>query len=210
MACFTAIRVFVLLFAAVALALAVVGVLMPFFMVPSSRTNTVAALNTTVRSSSFSVANDMPTLRRFSLLAGAPPAKSTMTLWKLKYGTAVGNTSSVDLRDEYFSCYSGNMLIQSAEGIAVVTCVLAAANFLLSTFTFAFSAVVKFPLALYFFLSAATAAVTFGLMLNLYLHGWCDDTSLKAAEWDFALGFFFFVISCGVSLISSVLTMFVD
>lgn len=210
MTCYTAVRVFVLLFSIISLALAIVGVFEPFFIVPASRQSTLDALNQTVLSASFDPATDAATLQRFSQLAGAPPAKSKMTLWKLTYGTSQDNRTSVDLRDEYFSCYNGNMLIQGAEGIAVVTCVLGAANFILSAFTFAFSAVVKFPLALYFFLSAGAAAATFGIMLHLYLHGWCDDASLKSAEWDLNLGFICFVISCALSLISSVLTMFID
>jgi hypothetical protein len=210
MACYTVVRVLVLIFSVVALALALVGVFVPFFEMPTSKQATLDALNKTVRSRTFNVTRDRDALARFSQLAGSPPAKSTMTLWKLKYGSAVGNASSIDLRSDYFACYSGNMLIQAAEGIAVVTCVLGAANLIMSAFTFTFSAVVKFPLALYFFFSAGAAAVTFGIMLNLYLHGWCGDASMKSAYWNLASGFAFFVVSCSFSLIASVLTMFID
>lgn len=208
--CYTAVRVFVLIFSIVALAFAIVGVFVPFFHVPANKQTVLDELNSTVSSSSFNVTANKATLERFSQLAGSPPAKSTMTLWKLKYATAVDNTTSIDLRDDYFACYAGNMNIQAAEGIAVVTCVLGAANFILSVFTFTFSAVVKFPLALYFFLSAGAAAVTFGIMLHLYLHGWCGDASLKSSYWNLTLGFAFYVVSCAFSLIASVLTMFID
>lgn len=210
MVCYTVVRAFVLIFSVVALAFAIVGVFVPFFAVPSNKQAVIDELNATVKSADFSSPKDDATLRRFIHLVGSAPAKSTMTLWKLKYHRAVEGLTSLDLRDDYFSCYSGNMLIQAAEGIAVVTCVLGAANFILSAFTFNFSAVVKFPLALYFFLSAAAAAVTFGIMLHLYLHGWCDDTPLKSSYWNLNLGFAFFVVSCAFSLVSSVLTMFID
>lgn len=208
--CYIAVRVFVVIFSIVALALAIVGVFVPFFSMPSNKQTVVNELNATVSSSTFNVTKDRATLQRFSQLAGSPPAKSTMTLWKLKYGSAVDNVTSIDLRDDYFACYTGNMNIQAAEGIAVVTCVLGAANFIMSAFTFSFSAVVKFPLALYFFFSAGAAAVTFGIMLHLYLHGWCGDASLKSAYWNLALGFAFYVVSCAFSLVASVLTMFID
>ncbi|KPA73481.1 hypothetical protein ABB37_09801 [Leptomonas pyrrhocoris] len=210
MACYTVVRIIVLILSIVALAFAVIGVFVPFLVVPASKQNELDALNMTVRSPSFDISKDAATLQKFSQLAGSPPAKSTMTLWKLKYGNARDGTTTVDLRDEYFSCYAGNMLIQAAEGVAVVTCVLGVANLILSAFTFTFAAVVKFPLALYFFLSGAAAAVTFGIMLNLYLHGWCGDASMKSSYWDLTAGFAFYVISCVLSLVASVLTMFID
>ncbi|KAK7201800.1 Amastin surface glycoprotein [Novymonas esmeraldas] len=209
MKCRIFIRVVVLLCAVIAVALAVVGVFMPFFEMPSTVNSTVQSLNTSLHSPSFNVATEASTLQRFGALIGGPPANSKMTLWKVTYGTS-GANNSVDLRDDYFTCYKGNMLIQAAEGVAVVACALGAANLILSIFLFLFSAVVKFPLSVYFFLSAAAAAVTFGLALNLYLHGWCSVPPLQSSEWNLSLGFAFFVISCGVSLIGSVLTLFSD
>lgn len=202
---YTAVRVTVMVCSVIAVALAVVGTLMPFFTMSSGVTATIASLNATIHSSGFNITTDADVLAQFGMLVGGAPAGTKMTLWQL----TSGNTT-VDLRDNFFTCYSGNMLIQAAEGIAVVTCVLAAADFIMAIFLFLFSAVVKFPLALYFFLSAAAAAVTFGLALNLYLHGWCGLQSLKTTKWDLSFGFVFFVVSCVASLLASILTMFAD
>ncbi|KAG5475283.1 hypothetical protein LSCM1_03396 [Leishmania martiniquensis] len=202
----TIIRTAVLLCAVIALALSVLGVFMPFFEMPASVESTLDTLNATIHSPSFDIETDKATLERFGLLAGGPPGKSKMTLWKLIYATSKAGTP-VDLREDYFTCFHGNMLIQTAEGMSVVSCVLAAANVIMAIFLFFFSAVVKFPLAMYFFLAAAAAAVTCGVALHLYLHGWCNTPSLKACEWNLSVGFAFFVVSSGVSLIASALTM---
>lgn len=209
MQCCTITRTCVLLCSAVALALAVLGVFTPFFEMPASIGRTVQLLNATVQSSTFNIETEKASLERFGLLVSGPPAKSKMTLWKLTYASS-GAKASINLRDDYFTCFQGNMLIQTAEGIAVVTCVLGVANFIMSIFLFLFSAVIKFPLVVYFFFAAAAAAVTFGLALNLYLHGWCTNLPLKTQEWNLWYGFVFFVISCGASLIASVLTVFSD
>ncbi|CAC9498939.1 Amastin surface glycoprotein [Leishmania donovani] len=209
MQCYTITRTCVLLCATIALALAVLGVFTPFFEMPASIGRTVKLLNASVQSPTFNIETDKVTLERFGLLVSGPPANSKMTLWKLTYGSS-GANASINLRDDYFTCFQGNMLIQAAEGIAVVTCVLGAANFIMSMFLFLFSAVVKLPLVIYFFFAAAAAAVTVGLTLNLYLHGWCTTPALKTQEWNLWYGFAFFVISCGASLIASVLTVFSD
>ncbi|GET89699.1 hypothetical protein, conserved [Leishmania tarentolae] len=209
MRCYTITRSLVLVCATIALAFAVVGVFIPFFVMPSSIVETVNSLNSSIQSPTFNIESGKATLERFGLLASGPPAKSVMTLWKLTYGSSENDTS-ITLRDDYFTCFRGNMLIQAAEGIAVVTCVLSAANFIMSVFLFFFSPIVKFPLVVYFFLAAAAAAVTSGLTLHLYLHGWCTNTSLKMQEWNLSSGFALFVISCGVSLIASVGTVFSD
>ncbi|KAG5499202.1 hypothetical protein JIQ42_04014 [Leishmania sp. Namibia] len=209
MRCKTIICTAVLLCAMAALTFSVLGVLMPFFEMPASIESTIQSLNATIHSPSFNVETDKATLARFGLLAGGPPAKSKMTLWRLTYAASGGDTS-IDLRDEYFTCLRGNMLIQAAEGISVVACVLGAANFIMSIFLFFFSAIVKFPLAVYFFLAAAAAVVTLGLALDFYLRGWCSAQSLKACAWNVSVGFAFFVLSCGASLIASVLTFFSD
>ncbi|KPI88006.1 hypothetical protein ABL78_2882 [Leptomonas seymouri] len=207
---YTSVRICVLIFSIVALVLAVVGVFMPFFTVSSSKQSTLDSIKANVLSSSFDPSKDAHMMQRFIELSSSSPPESVMTLWTLKYGGALNASAPVDLRDAYFMCYSGNMMIQTAEGMAVVTCVLGAANLILSAFTFAFSEVVKLPLALYFFLAAGAAAVTFCVMLHLYLNGWCDSVSMRSLYWDLTYGFALYVVSCTLYLTASILTMFID
>ncbi|KAG5501403.1 hypothetical protein JKF63_03216 [Porcisia hertigi] len=203
---YTVIRIFVLLCVILSLVLAVLGVLMPFFETPADISLTIRFLTDLLQSPGFSVSEGRPLLERFGHLVSGPPAKSKMTLWGMTYGSS-GATNTINLRDEYFTCYLGNMLIQSAEGMAVVTCVLGTANVIMAFFLLFFPSVVKFPLTAYLFFAAVAAAVTFGFTLHLYLHGWCATPALHASEWHVSKGFIFFVISCTLSLIASVLTL---
>ncbi|CAM45342.1 conserved hypothetical protein [Leishmania braziliensis MHOM/BR/75/M2904] len=204
--CYTLSRIAVLLCAAIALAFAVLGVYLPLFEMPSRIAHAIQSLNASIQRTDFNISTEKATLERFGQLVSGAPAKSKMTLWRLSYGTSRANTS-INLRGDYFTCYQGNIFIQAAEGFAVVTCVLGAANLIMSVFLFFFAPVVKFPLAVYLFLAAAAAVVTVGFALNLYLQGWCSAESLKASEWSLSLGFASFAISCGVSLTASVLVI---
>lgn len=215
-------RIVALIFALAALALAIAGTILPFLHYKDKALlDQFQTLENSIGNVSIVTAGDA-TYYTYLQLSTIPFNGSEMTLWwaTLRYPvsataskvntTGLDLTSSVklELRTSYFNCSQGQLNIQAAAGTAVVSCVLCCANAILAIFMFCVQPVVKYPLGLYAFLAAASAAVAFGLQLHLYLNGWCDAAAMKDAGWTLDIGFILLVISCGLSLVLCFLGMF--
>lgn len=205
----TAIRITVVLLGAVALAFTFLSLFLNLFTISTSYEIEYLKLEESLSNSTFNATSEagIAMVRRFYELQTLPSKSSTFTMWKANYEYITGTKQSFALQNEYFACEAGQRNIQLVQGIAVVAAVLGAMNIVMSLFLFNFSAVVKFPLAIYFFLSAATAGVSFAMLLHLFLNGWCDEAALKTNKWVVSIGFVALPISMVLSFVSAILSI---
>lgn len=206
MSCLFVLRVVVVALNLIALVMGVVSLFVPYYT-GSFFTASDRALITTVKGGT--LAESDPDMEAYKTLL-TTPEKGTMDLWKVKYEYFENAypDKTFNVPAGFLSCSKGSLNIQAAEGVGVVVCVLCCANLIMSIFAFFFSPVVKFPLALYEFLAAAASITVMGLTLSFYLSGWCGQPPLKEM-WKLGGGFALCVISCVMSLASSVMTIFV-
>ncbi|KEG15049.1 hypothetical protein DQ04_00201020 [Trypanosoma grayi] len=140
--------------------------------------------------------------------------KAEATLWEMRtWGPPQDGSDSKEvmlLRNSYFTCNEGKIRIQAAEGVAIAAVVVAVTNLIMSGFYIYASAVIRFPLAVYFMLGAVASATVFVLMLTWYSAGWCEaQPGLKEEvdmKWVFGSGWMLAAASCGCSVIGCMVT----